>query len=77
RFNRLTWGYVDPNRPQGVIGAGMENGELALWDPSKILAGAEYSLILRNTQHTGLVRALDFNPVQSNLLASGAMAGEV
>ncbi|THU95815.1 hypothetical protein K435DRAFT_966241 [Dendrothele bispora CBS 962.96] len=79
RFNRLTWGYVDPNRPQGVIGAGMENGELALWDPSKILAGADAteSLILRNTQHTGPVRALDFNPVQSNLLASGAVAGEV
>ncbi|KAK7443253.1 protein transport protein S31 [Stygiomarasmius scandens] len=79
RFNRLTWGYVDTSRPQGVIAAGMENGELALWDPSKILAGADAteSLILRNTQHTGPVRALDFNPVQPNLLASGAVAGEV
>ncbi|KAF5370333.1 hypothetical protein D9758_007002 [Tetrapyrgos nigripes] len=79
RFNRLTWGYVDSSRPQGIIAAGMENGELALWDPSKILAGAaaSESLVLRNTQHTGPVRALDFNPVQSNLLASGAVAGEV
>ncbi|KAK7038871.1 protein transport protein S31 [Paramarasmius palmivorus] len=82
RFNRLTWGYVDPSRPRGVIAAGMENGELALWDPSKILAGERYecatdSLLLRNTQHTGPVRALDFNPIQTSLLSSGAVGGEV
>jgi protein transport protein SEC31 len=42
RFNRLAWGYVDPQtRPLGVIAAGMENGELVLWDPEKIIAGAE------------------------------------
>lgn len=40
RFNRLAWGHVDASRPQGVIAAGLENGELALWDPSKILSGA-------------------------------------
>ncbi|KAK0191818.1 hypothetical protein F5146DRAFT_1037270 [Armillaria mellea] len=61
RFNRLTWGY------------------LALWDPAKILAGAgsSESLILRNTNHTGPVRALDFNPLQTHLLSSGAVNGEV
>ncbi|KAF9486167.1 hypothetical protein BDN70DRAFT_846626 [Pholiota conissans] len=79
RFNRLAWGHVDVGRPQGVIAAGLENGELALWDPAKILAGAPTvdSLILRNTTHTGPVRGLDFNPLQTNLLASGAVGGEV
>ncbi|KAF8878677.1 hypothetical protein CPB84DRAFT_1852312 [Gymnopilus junonius] len=78
RFNRLAWGYVDPSRPQGVIAAGLENGELALWDPAKILSGAgAESLILRNTTHTGPVRGLDFNPLQNNLFASGGVAGEV
>jgi len=79
RFNRLAWGYVNPSRPQGVLAAGLENGELALWDPEKILAGADASesLILRNTIHTGPVRGLDFNPIQSNLLASGGIGGEV
>jgi len=69
-------------------------GELALWDPSKILAGEGYvhlhppwplhppeprfdSLILRNTTHTGPVRGLDFNPIQTSLLASGGVSGEV
>jgi protein transport protein SEC31 len=35
RFNRLAW---TTGREQGVIAAGLENGELALWDPAKILA---------------------------------------
>ncbi|KAJ3561102.1 hypothetical protein NP233_g10405 [Leucocoprinus birnbaumii] len=78
RFNRLAWGYVDPSRPRGVIAAGLESGELALWDPAKILAGqGSDSLILRNTTHTGPVRGLDFNPIQSSLLASGGVSGEV
>ncbi|KAF9057047.1 hypothetical protein BJ165DRAFT_1418148 [Panaeolus papilionaceus] len=79
RFNRLAWGSADAHRPQGVIAAGLENGELALCDPAKILAGesAADSLILRNTTHTGPVRGLDFNPTQTSLLASGAIGGEV
>ncbi|XP_006463619.1 hypothetical protein AGABI2DRAFT_225478 [Agaricus bisporus var. bisporus H97] len=78
RFNSLAWGYIDPSRPRGVIAAGLENGELALWDPSKILAGqGAQSLIFRNTTHTGPVRGLDFNPIQNSLLASGGVAGEV
>ncbi|KAJ7598386.1 hypothetical protein C8J56DRAFT_1157604 [Mycena floridula] len=79
RFNRLTWGYVDEGRPHGVLAAGMENGELSLWDPAQILAGSssEKSLILRAAKHAGPVRGLDFNPIQNHLLASGATGGEV
>ncbi|KAJ4467081.1 hypothetical protein J3R30DRAFT_3718374 [Lentinula aciculospora] len=79
RFNRITWGFVDSTRSRGVIAAGMENGELALWDPTKILAGASSSdsLILRNNHHSGPVRALDFNPIQTSLLSSGGIGGEV
>lgn len=98
RFNRIAWGQVHRDRSRGVIAAGMENGELALWDPAKIIGHAEFviliysmrccrlprrfssiseSLILRNTIHTGPVRGLDFNPIQTNLLSSGAVNGEV
>ena len=51
RFNRLAWGGVNDSRPQGVIAAGMENGELALWDPVKILAGARYVVLQRVAAH--------------------------
>ncbi|KAI0824922.1 hypothetical protein BC628DRAFT_1376550 [Trametes gibbosa] len=79
RFNRLAWGYVNGDRPRGVIVAGMENGELDIWDPAKIVANADpsESLILRNKTHTGPVRGLDFNPIQTNLFSSGAINGEI
>lgn len=41
RFNRIAWGQVYKDRSRGIIAAGMENGELALWDPAKIIVGAE------------------------------------
>lgn len=42
RFNRLAWGYTDGSRERGVLVAGMENGDLDIWDPSKIVLNAEY-----------------------------------
>ncbi|KZT52640.1 hypothetical protein CALCODRAFT_81126 [Calocera cornea HHB12733] len=79
RFNRLAWGHVTTDRPKGVIAAGMESGELGIWDPAKIVAGADpaESLILTNKKHQTSLRGLDFNPLQTNLLASGASAGEI
>ncbi|KDQ10528.1 hypothetical protein BOTBODRAFT_36224 [Botryobasidium botryosum FD-172 SS1] len=79
RFNRLAWGYTDTTRPRGVIAAGMESGELSIWDPVKILetSDASESRIFAKTAHTGPVRALDFNPLQKNLLSSGAINGEI
>lgn len=42
RFNRLAWGYVKaPERPKGVIAAGLENGEIGLWDPEILLSKVE------------------------------------
>jgi hypothetical protein len=42
RFNRIAWGKADGSRPEGVIVAGMESGEIGIWDPSKIVANAKY-----------------------------------
>ncbi|KAH9988178.1 hypothetical protein BJV77DRAFT_1023322, partial [Russula vinacea] len=77
--NHIAWGKADGSRPEGVIAAGMENGELGIWDPSKIVAHVNTSdaLILKNNTHTGPVRGLDFNPIQSTLFASGGINGEV
>lgn len=80
RFNRLAWGYVnDKDRPKGVIAAGLENGEIGLWDPEIMLSRVEGvdPSIARYDLHKGPVRGLDFNPHQTNLLASGATNGEI
>jgi hypothetical protein len=42
RFNHIAWGKTDGSRPEGVIAAGMENGELGIWDPSKIVSHVKY-----------------------------------
>jgi hypothetical protein len=42
RFNRIAWGNADGSRSEGVIAAGMENGELTIWDPSKIVAHVKF-----------------------------------
>lgn len=79
RFNRLAWGAIDATRPQGIVAAGMENGELNLWDPAKIVAEADAAdaSILKNKAHDGPVRGVDFNPIAKNLLASGATNGQI
>ncbi|KAI6121093.1 hypothetical protein F5141DRAFT_1087648 [Pisolithus sp. B1] len=79
RFNRIAWSQAHKDRTSGVIAAGMENAELVLWDPAKIIeySDASTAVILRNTNHTGPIRGLDFNPVQTNLLCSGAVNGEI
>ncbi|MCO5584315.1 hypothetical protein L7F22_038239 [Adiantum nelumboides] len=77
RFNRLSWGSVSPSRPQGLLAAGLESGELNIWDAQKVLDGSPDSKVISNTLHTGPVRGLHFNPKQSNLLASGGVSGEV
>ena len=59
-----------------MIAAGMDTGEVALYDPVKILAG-ETALTFKSDTHTGPVRGLDFNPIQKNLLLSGGIKAEV
>lgn len=90
RFNRLAWSAPNTTHPKGLIAAGMETGEVHVYDPQKIMAGKRYVLSLSRAdesadesriytshKHTGPVRGLDFNPIQKNLLASGAVNAEV
>ncbi|EPB88539.1 hypothetical protein HMPREF1544_04652 [Mucor circinelloides 1006PhL] len=79
RFNKLVWGNVSSSNPYGIIAGGLENGELSLWDPSKIIDGKsdEEAKILSNPTHTGQIRGLDFNKFQHNLLASAGSNNEV
>ncbi len=62
--------------PEGVIVGGCESGHLQVYNAAKLLAGEE-SLMSKQDKHVGPVRALDFNPFQTNLLASGAEESEI
>lgn len=77
-FHKIIWSPLGSGGqyPQGVIVGGCESGHLQVYNAAKLLAGEE-SLMSKQDKHVGPVRALDFNPFQTNLLASGAAESEI
>lgn len=80
RYHKLIWGphkMDSKGNISGVLIAGGENGNIILYDPSKIIAEDKEVVIAQNDKHTGPVRALDVNIFQTNLVASGANESEI
>ncbi|XP_055916700.1 protein transport protein Sec31A [Eupeodes corollae] len=78
RFHKLIWspsGYKD-NHSNGLLVGGCEKGNLIVYSAYKMLNG-EGGVVARQDSHTGPVRGLDFNPFQTNLLASVASESEI
>ncbi|NXW53357.1 SC31B protein, partial [Eurystomus gularis] len=79
RFHKLIWGNFGNGSPEssGVIIGGGDNGVLTMYSVHHILTSKGEPVIGQTEKHSGPVRALDFNPFQSNLLASGANDSEI
>uniref|UniRef100_A0A3P9KZ14 Protein transport protein Sec31A n=1 Tax=Oryzias latipes TaxID=8090 RepID=A0A3P9KZ14_ORYLA len=80
RYYKLVWGPFgmdSQNHPSGVLIAGGENGNVILYDPARIMAGESDVVITESDRHSGPVRALDVNPFQANLVASGGNESEI
>uniref|UniRef100_A0A674HPY2 Protein transport protein Sec31A n=1 Tax=Taeniopygia guttata TaxID=59729 RepID=A0A674HPY2_TAEGU len=79
RFHKLIWGNFGNGSAEcsGVIIGGGDNGVLTMYSVHRILASKGDPVMARTEKHSGPVRALDFNPFQSNLLASGANDSEI
>ncbi|XP_069557726.1 protein transport protein Sec31A isoform X2 [Brachyistius frenatus] len=80
RYHKLVWGPYGMDaqgHPSGVLIAGGENGNVILYDPAKIMAGESDAIVAESDLHTGPVRALDVNPFQTNLVASGGNESEI
>lgn len=79
RFHKLIWGNFGNGSPEssGVIIGGGDNGVLTMYSVHQILASKSEPVIGQTEKHSGPVRALDLNPFQSNLLASGANDSEI
>ncbi|KAM4636086.1 protein transport protein Sec31B isoform 2-T2 [Discoglossus pictus] len=79
RFHKIIWGSFGGASvgTSGVIIGGGDNGVITLYSASEILSSGKEPVIAKNDKHSGPVRALDLNPYQSNLLASGASDSEV
>ncbi|KAL2078571.1 hypothetical protein ACEWY4_026256 [Coilia grayii] len=79
RFHSLIWGNfgLGTEGSAGRLVGGSENGTITVYNPDVILASGEEAIVGQSTKHTGPVKALDYNPFQSNLLASGANDSEI
>ncbi|RVE66118.1 hypothetical protein OJAV_G00123380 [Oryzias javanicus] len=80
RYHKLVWGPFgmdSQGHPSGVLIAGGENGNVILYDPARIMAGESDVVITESDRHSGPVRALDVNPFQANLVASGGNESEI
>ena len=81
RFNKILWSDHTTNNYSNTIIAGCENSKIYLYDYEAILNSTDQQQIAepirKLEQHTGPVAALDVNPFQNNLLASGSSASEI
>ncbi|XP_050394528.1 protein transport protein Sec31A isoform X2 [Patella vulgata] len=80
RFHEVLWGSFGigtSDYPAGVIVTGADNGDIQVFNADALINQREKSLIYTQSRHTGAVRALDLNPFQANLLASGGGESEI
>ncbi|CAH0563613.1 unnamed protein product [Brassicogethes aeneus] len=72
RFHKLIWSEQN----NGTIVGGCDGGLIKIYSSSKLLKNEE-ALIGKTEKHSGPVHALDFNPFQANLFATGAAESEI
>ena len=77
RFNDVAWTKGNDTEARGVIAGALENGALDLWDAGTLLADSSTALLSRTQKHSGSIKALQFNPVRSGLLATVGVKGEL
>ncbi|CAK1555487.1 unnamed protein product [Leptosia nina] len=71
KFQKIVWSGA------GTIVGGCDGGLLQFYNAEKVLNSSPDALIGSSTKHNGNVSALDINPYQKNLLASGASESEI
>ncbi|KAG2257126.1 hypothetical protein Bca52824_076420 [Brassica carinata] len=76
RFTRLAWGSYgsgSEESPYGCIAGGLVDGNIGLWNPLTLIRSEsnESAHVRYLSKHKGPVRALEFNVISPNQLASG------
>ncbi|KAH3683654.1 hypothetical protein WICPIJ_005338 [Wickerhamomyces pijperi] len=72
KFHDLDW-----SSSNNLLAGALENGSVQFWNTSKLASEGNVQAVATNKKHAGLVKALSFSKVQSNVLASGGSNGEI
>ena len=70
RFHKLVWGsygMADDVAPNGVLCAGGDNGNVYVYNPSRLMNNDGDALMQKLEEHSGNIAALDVNPFQVSL----------
>ena len=76
-FHDLAWTDFGSDSKRGIIAGALDDGSLSLWSADKVLAGDGSALASSTKKHSGAIKALQFNPKHSNLVATGGAKGEL
>ena len=77
RFNDIAWTREGSSDSQGILAGALDNGSLDLWDAEKLLNKQADAFLSRTSRHSGSIKALQFNPFRSELLATVGAKGEL
>jgi protein transport protein SEC31 len=76
-FHDLAWTHTGDSYERGVIAGALDSGTLGLWNVDRLLEDKDQALVASTKNHSGAIKALQFNPRHSNLLATGGAKGEL
>lgn len=78
-FYAIAWSKPFEGRPRGLLSAAYEDGSIVFYDPIILLEEGDvpHALVHRSKAHSGVVKSLQFSPLQPHLLASGGSGGQV
>jgi protein transport protein SEC31 len=76
-FHDLAWTHAKDPSERGMIAGALDNGTLGLWNVDRLLEDKSQALVASTKNHSGAIKALQFNPRHSNLLATGGAKGEL
>lgn len=77
RFHDIAWSKSSDEHAQGVIAGALESGSLDLWDAEKLLNKDGDAHFSRTSNHSGPIKAVQFNPFRPELLATAGANGEL
>jgi len=75
RMSRLDW---SPHaRTRGIVAGALVEGIVCVWDTDAIAKSEDNALLCQIEAHSGLIRGLQFNPLQPSLLATSGQDKEL